>query len=246
MFDDGAMASFITQELAEKLEVPVRSKKMMEVSHFGTLKNTGRMQTNEREVCLKGTYPGAEEAMLPVHDTTHIVQMPGLAVTEFATELKKDGCWLADERLLKTSGRHPFKIDILIGADYIWNLATTTFICSGTGYKAHLTTFGWAIVGSRVTSNSTRHSPVVAAMLTCCAVKKIAFSSELEEEDDAVAAEKNFQVVTASVGAAVEEVTEETYDKAGVRNGLNAAKTPELSVQKIPIAAETAASSGRE
>ena len=43
----------------------------------GTLKNTGRMQTNEREVCLKGTYPGAEEAMIPVHDTTHIVQMPG-------------------------------------------------------------------------------------------------------------------------------------------------------------------------
>ena len=50
LFDDGAMASFITQELAEKLEIPVRSKKMMEVSHFGTLKNTGRMQTNEREV----------------------------------------------------------------------------------------------------------------------------------------------------------------------------------------------------
>ena len=132
------------------------------------------------------------------------------------------------------SGRHPFKIDILIGADYIWNLATTTFICSGTGYKAQLTTFGWAIVGSRITSNSSRHSPAVAAMLAYCAVKKISFSSELEEEDDATAAKEHLQVAAASVGAVVEEVTEEAYDKVGVRNGLNAAKTQNHLCRKSP------------
>ena len=68
----------------------------------GTIaKNTGRTQTNKREVCLKSTYPEAEEAVLPAHDTTHIVQMPRLAVIDFASGLKKDGCWLADARLLK-------------------------------------------------------------------------------------------------------------------------------------------------
>ena len=110
-----------------------------------------------------------------------------------------------------------------------------------------MTTFGWAIVGSRLRTNLSKHSPAVAAMLACCAVKKIQFSSELEEKDDATAAEKPLQVAAASVGAAVEECTEDVYDKAGVGHGLNAAKTPvKTSVHKNLKAAETAADSSKE
>ena len=97
---------------------------------------------------LKATFLGAEEKPIPVHDTEYIVQMPELASSQFAKEIKQAGHWLADDRLLSEDGRQPFNIDLLIGAEVMWTIASTTFLCSGDGYKAQKTCFGWAIQGS--------------------------------------------------------------------------------------------------
>ena len=132
---------------------------------------------------LKGTFPGAEEKSILVHDTEYIQQMPKLTLSQFAKEIKQAGHWLADDRLLSGDGRQPFNIDLLIGADVMWTIASTTFLCSGDGYKAQRIIFGWAIQGSRTMHGiKNENTTALAAMLTCCttkkAVKAVVFSPE--------------------------------------------------------------------
>jgi len=55
----------------------------------------------------------------------------------------------------------------------MWTIASIIFLCSGDGYKAQKTCFGWAIQGSRIMHGvKKRSATALAAMLTCCTTKK--------------------------------------------------------------------------
>ncbi|XP_063435728.1 uncharacterized protein LOC134716648 [Mytilus trossulus] len=150
LFDEGAQRSFITQKLADKLEIKTTGKVSIQLSAFGDLSQkvrnletaTIQLQTDTGENVRINTLIVPEIAV-PIHNSiSHTTKsLPHLRGLKLANSVH--------------SGER-FEIDLLIGADYYWEIIEDKII-RGKGPTAVQSKIGYLLSGPTI-GNISQHS----------------------------------------------------------------------------------------
>ncbi|XP_063420583.1 uncharacterized protein LOC134705796 [Mytilus trossulus] len=150
LFDEGALRSFITQKLADKLEIKTTGKVSIQLSAFGDLSQkvrnletaTIQLQIDTGENVRINTLIVPEIAV-PIHNSiSHTTKsLPHLRGLKLANSVH--------------SGER-FEIDLLIGADYYWEIIEDKII-RGKGPTAVQSKIGYLLSGPTI-GNISQHS----------------------------------------------------------------------------------------
>ena len=167
LVDEGSQRSFMRRELAEELGLPVEGQEMIAVQAFGSNEATTPEMLKRRRITIRGTFPNAAPVELRVLDKQTICPAPPYGKTDFANDLWNKGYQLADDRFL--GGGHSIsEIDILIGADHVWQVCLDTTISHSEGLRAIDSKLGWLLLGpsaSRTVETPTTTSAVVTTVI---------------------------------------------------------------------------------
>ena len=144
-FDDGSQKSFIRRELAEELNLEIIGQETLMISHFGSNVLTEAETMKLRKVRVKGSFPHAQIVELDVLDKQEICSAQPYIHTEFARQLNAEGKYLADDRFIQEQ-EFP-EIDLLIGANLMWEVVGRASRTSNCGLRAVDSKFGWLIIG---------------------------------------------------------------------------------------------------
>ena len=101
---------------------------------------------------FRGTFQHAETIKVSVAEIDVINSVLPYRDSEFAQTLRAQGLPLADDRF---SSEFPYTSDIelLIGADHIWDVVGEKTIASGEGFKAVESKLGWLFLGPTSSRN---------------------------------------------------------------------------------------------
>ncbi|XP_053389951.1 uncharacterized protein LOC128552902 [Mercenaria mercenaria] len=156
LFDEGSQSSFITERLAQKLQLQPTGSETLCLSGFGdTERRIRRLDTAT-------VYLQTPEVNIPIK----VLIVPEISVT-LKTYQKRVG-HLPYLKRLKLA--HPmseednFEIEILVGADHYWDIVQDTII-RGDGPTAIQSRIGYLLSGPLSTENQIQPSPFPVSML---------------------------------------------------------------------------------
>ncbi|XP_071145169.1 uncharacterized protein [Mytilus edulis] len=140
LFDEGAQRSFITQRIAEKLQIRPSGRDTIELSAFGDKENnirhldtaTVQLQTDKGEIVNINTLIVPDIAVLLQNQTKYLTRnLP----------------YLKDLKLAHPANNaDSFEISLLVGADYYWDIVQDHVI-RGNGPTAVASKIGYLLSG---------------------------------------------------------------------------------------------------
>jgi len=176
LIDDGCHRSFIKRSLAQTLKLDACDEERLAVQPFGHERPNKSEEFNTHCVSFRGTFQHAETIQVSVAEIDVINSVLPYRDSEFAQTLRAQGLQLADDRF-SSEFHYSSEIELLIGADHIWDVVGEKTIASGEGFKAVDSKLGWLFLGP--TSSWNRQQTLVTAML----VNNLMFDNNWQEAE---------------------------------------------------------------
>lgn len=164
LVDDGSQRTYVRRGLAEELALGIARKEELEIYAFGSKTPAPVENLNLRNLRITGTFPSAPLVQLEALDKEEISTTSPYIHSEFARKLKQQGKFLGDDRFF-SSGMESPEIDILIGADHIWDVCGQETIASSCGLRAVNSKLGWLLLGP--SANNPSGSTVISMLMRC-------------------------------------------------------------------------------
>ena len=160
--DDGATVSLIRTSLVKTAQLKEVGKVDMAIEAIGH--RHGSRAYNVHRLRIKETFPGAKEISFEAVEREQIARLNALQHTEFAAQLHQCGYRLADDRFL-TKKNEPCEVEILIGANAIWEVNGTAFMEHHSGLRAVESKLGWLMLGQDASPAEPQEQAAVVALM---------------------------------------------------------------------------------
>ncbi|VDI21167.1 Hypothetical predicted protein [Mytilus galloprovincialis] len=140
LFDEGAQRSFVTEELASKLDIKAEGTELINLSTFGN--TSTRVQHLPKAIIYVEPIEGEK---IPIE----VLVVPTIAnqITNYSANKTRDCKHLKGLRLAhRITNDNNFRISLLIGADFYWDFVEDTVI-RGIGPTAVKSKLGYLLSG---------------------------------------------------------------------------------------------------
>lgn len=171
LLDGGSQISFVREDLARKLDLPIIGKETLDVYSFGEENPTER-KTNRVKLILENRLDPKQTVEIEAVEVPFICHgVPSMDSVEIKTIMNQKGLQLADESG-KSEGTNS-ELQILIGGDYYWRVVTGRNERFSKDVVAIETKLGWAIQGPTGVSRNLYAGRSAATMLVNLGQKQI-------------------------------------------------------------------------
>ena len=205
LIDGGSQRTFIRQQIAVEMGLDRIGLEELSIRPFGSLTGGAPSAHQIFGLLARGTFPEATQSVyLSAIGVKEIGKMPAARRIALVQELRRDGYRLADDRFL-TDGESENEIDILIGADFYYNVVGMNETKrSSCGLQVVASIFGWLLHGPLERSTSSVNINPMVNMI----VMNVPGDNEMNEERFDLAAFHSLESLGITESGAIEKKTD--------------------------------------